>query len=243
MDTLTRSLRGSSNKQDALHSSSEMAVQVRPPRSNGPLSTVKALQVRPVVLSLIRPMMEENHYLHSMPAAPRYCFGVYLGTALKGGAVFTAGARLGHHVLAARPSDVVTLARLWLADDLQVNSESRVLGILVRWLRRNTAHKAVLSYADPEAGHTGGIYQAVGWLYLGLTEGDAMLDTGDGQLLHRRSAYDRFGSNSVGMLQRTGLPHARWVHRPGKHRYLCLLDPSWRWRLRTTPEQYPCRPP
>lgn len=238
MMTKDNSMRGSSNEKDTLSTNSEMAVQVRPPRS-----APKALQVLHVAPSIISHLIEKEHYLHSMPAVPRYCFGVYLDGDLVGAAVFTAGARLGHNVLSARPGDVVTLARLWLSDDLPPNSESRVLGYLVRWLRKNTAHKAILSYADPVMGHLGGIYQAVGWLYLGTTESDAMLDTGDGELVHCRTAYDRFGSNSVAMLRRTGLPEAHWVHRPGKHRYLCLIDPTWKWRLRLKPEEYPCRSP
>jgi hypothetical protein len=231
-------MRGSSNQQDTSQACDEMAVRDRPPRS-----TLKALAVRPVASEAIRSLIVREHYLHSMPAAPRYCFGVYVGDGLHGAAVFTAGARLGHHVVTGRPQDVVTLARLWLSDALPPNSESRVLGYLVRWLRRQTTHKAILSYADPLVGHVGTIYQAVGWLYLGQTDGDAALDVGDGTVVHRRTAYDRFGTNAVSLLRRTGLPRARWVHRPGKHRYLCLLDPAWRWRVKLTPQEYPCRPP
>jgi hypothetical protein len=227
-----------SSKQDTLQASNGMADRTRPAGS-----TIKALEVNKVAPSVIHGLIEREHYLHSMPAAPRYCFGIYLGTDLHGAAVFTAGARLGHHVLAARPSDVVTLARLWLSDALPTNSESRALGYLIRWLKRQTPHKALLSYADPTVGHPGTIYQAVGWLYLGFTESDAVLDTGDGQVVHRRTASDRFGTASVAMLRRTGMPQAHWVHRPGKHRYLCLLDPSWGWRLRLKPQRYPCRPP
>lgn len=231
-------MRGSSNEQDTSQTGDEVAVQARPPRS-----LLKALTVRPVAPVAIRSLIEREHYLHAMPAAPRYCFGVFVGDDLHGAAVFTAGARLGHHILTGRPQDVVTLARLWLSDALPANSESRVLGFLVRWLRCHTSHRAILSYADPLVGHVGTIYQAVGWLYLGQTEGDSGLAVGDGTIVHRRTAYDRFGTNSVGMLRRTGLPMAHWVRRPGKHRYLCLLDPTWRWWVRLTPLRYPCRPP
>jgi len=174
-----------------------------------------------------------------MPGAVRCCFGVYLEDALVGAVVFTAGMRQGHRLLdAARPQDVVTLSRLWLSDALPPNSESRVLGIVLRALRRMTSWKLVLSYADPVAGHRGIIYQASGWLYLGQTEANTYIDLGDGKLYHPRSIYGLFGSNSVSHLRATHVPAAR-VRVSGKHRYAYVLDPTWRWRLSRAPAPYP----
>ena len=57
-----------------------------------------------------------------------------------GACIFTAGARHAHHLLAgARPADVATLARFWMADDLPPNNESRVLSLVLRELRRDRA--------------------------------------------------------------------------------------------------------
>ncbi|MDQ2745591.1 MAG: hypothetical protein M3Z66_25325, partial [Chloroflexota bacterium] len=137
------SLRWSSKQQDTGHASPEMAVQIRPQRS-----IPKSLQVGTVHPSIVRDLVEHHHYLRSMPAAPRYCFGVTLHGQLVGAVVFTTGARLGHKLLAAaKPQDVLTLARLYLLDEIPKNSESRVLGIVLRYLRTHTACKLVLSYS------------------------------------------------------------------------------------------------
>lgn len=224
----SRTMRESSNEQDAPDTTGETAVQDRPSRS-----ILKRLRVDPVSPSIVRPLMEQHHYLRSMPAAPRRCYGVFLDGGLLGGVVVTSGARNGHRLLrAAAPQDVVTLARLWLCDDLPANSESRVLGIVLRDLRRTTDWKLLLSYADPAAGHVGTIYQATGWIYLGETAGETYVRLADGRLHHPRSVYSRYGSNRIPHLQATGVPARReWVG--GKHRYAYVLDPTWTWRLRS----------
>lgn len=229
-------MRESFNEQDTSATPEAMAVQVRPSRS-----IVKALQVRPVPPKVVTDVIEREHYLHSMPVAARACFGVYQNQDLCGAVVFTAGARLGHRLLTAcRPQEVATLARLWLSDSCPKNSESRVLGIVLRHVRRECDWKLLLSYADPAAGHAGTIYQAAGWLYLGQTPPSSYLDLGDGRLQHPRSIYERFGSNAVRHLRNTGIQAMRRTM-PGKHRYAYILDPSWRWRLTSRPQLYPTR--
>lgn len=220
--------------QDGAVSPAQMAVRLRPPRS-----IPKALRVEPVPPSTVRQVITDFHYLHSMPAAPRLCFGVYRGGTLAGAVVLTAGARQGHRVLAAaKPQEVATLARLWLSDQLPKNSESRVIGAVLRHLRRQTDWKLLLSYADPAAGHVGTIYQATGWLYLGQGSPEGYLDFGDARLMHPRTAYKQFGSNAVGHLSRTGIAVRRQPV-AAKHRYAYLLDGAWCWRLREPVRPYP----
>jgi hypothetical protein len=234
LDQFPNTMRGSFNKEDTADTTAEMAVQGRPPRS-----ILKALVVCQVGPSIVRDVIEREHYLRSMPVASRLCFGVFLDDVLVGATVFTSGARHGHRSLdAAKPDDVLTLARLWLSDALPGNSESRVLGIVLRELRRTTTIKLVLSYADPEAGHVGTIYQASGWLYLGQTEPGGYVRLADGKLYHPRTIYNRYGSNRIRHLQATGIPARRKVT-GRKHRYAYMLDRSWAWRLRGHARPYP----
>jgi hypothetical protein len=168
------------------------------------------------------------------------CYAIRHGDELVGACIFTAGARHSHHLLAgARPADVATLARFWMADELPPNNESRALALILRELRREGAYKLLVSFADPAAGHVGTIYQASGWTYLGTTEPERYLEL-DGQRIHPRSASSRFGSDSVAHLRRTGLAVVACTS-PPKHRYAYVLDPSWRWRLRGRPAAYPKR--
>jgi hypothetical protein len=225
--------RGSSNEEDARDPTREMAAQSRPPRS------IAALVVSPCTPAVVAPVMVEHHYLHAMPKAPIVCFTVRGGGVLVGGSVFTAGARLSHKILgAAAPGAVLTLARFWLADDLPKNAESRVLSYMLRWLQRHGHWRAVVSFADPAAGHVGTIYQATGWLFVGATAAESYIELIDGALHHPRSVYTHYGTNRARHLSATGVPARRVATMP-KLRYIYLLDPAWRWRLVKNAVPYP----
>ncbi len=63
------------------------------------------------------------------------------------------------------------LARLWLHDDVPKNAETYVISQAVKYIRRNhTNVMALVSYADPSAGHAGTIYKAANWVVDGRTD-------------------------------------------------------------------------
>jgi hypothetical protein len=68
---------------------------------------------------------------------------------------------------APEEKDVTELRRLCCIDDTPKNAESFLIGRSLRWLKKNTELKLVVSYADAEYGHTGGIYRASNFEYLG----------------------------------------------------------------------------
>ena len=62
------------------------------------------------------------------------------------------------------------IKRLALSDDLPKNSESRVIAVSLRLLKKIEEIKGVVTYADSGVGHVGTIYKAVGFEYRGLTD-------------------------------------------------------------------------
>ncbi len=227
---------GSFRKQDAAAPTAERAVQVRPPGS-----ILKVLRVERVGLGEVAELASTNHYLHSVPAAASVAYGVFFSRELVGAVIITPGGRNAYRVLAAaRPQDVATLARLWLADEIPSNAESRVLGVVLRDLRREGTFKAVLSYADPGAGHRGIVYKASGWRNLGFTADERYVVLADGRHHNSRSVSSKYGSNDLAHLRRTGISAARVVV-PGKNRFLYVLDPAWRWRVRERSKDGPRR--
>lgn len=138
----------------------------------------------------------------------------------------------------AQAKDCLTLTRLWLSDCLPANSESRVIGIVMRSLKRHTNVRFVLSYADPARGHLGTIYQACGWLYTGLSEAMSLYDLGDGVAHHSRSLAHCFGTHSIRHFVDHGVK-VRLIPQSPKHRYIRFLDDSWRCRLRVPVLPYP----
>ena len=174
-----------------------------------------------------------------MPPAAIACFGVFDDGELVGAEVITAGARHAHRLFAgAEPGAVATLARLWLVDELPKNAESRVLAVTVKLLRRSRDIRALISYADPAAGHVGTIYQAAGWSYLGQNPPARYLDFGDGTLRHPRSTFSTYGTSSLSLLRSRGIK-AKGVLVNGKHRYCLVIDSTWSWRLTAHNMPYP----
>jgi hypothetical protein len=200
---------------------------------------VRNLQVTPIPQSDAKNLLVSNHYLHSFPGGTKLNFGIFYQSILKGAITLGVGPFLGYGLVdRATPEDCITLTRLWLADNLPRNSESRVIGILLRSLQKETSLKFVLAYSDPAAGHLGTIYQATNWVYTGLSSATPLYDIGDGILHHSRSLAHGLGTHSIRYLVSQGI-NVKTVPQMAKHRYLYFLDQSWRSRLMVPALPYP----
>ncbi len=106
-------------------------------RGSNPTAALHYLRVQPVSSLIAKVVVERSHYLHSLPGGTKLSFGVFLGSELKG--VLTLGVGPGNaHCLVegAAPADCLTLTRLWLSDELPTNSESRVVGFVLKSLKK-----------------------------------------------------------------------------------------------------------
>lgn len=204
-----------------------------------PTSALHQLKVRPVPFRIAKAVLVRHHYLKSMPGGTQLALGAFVGLRLQGVLTLGVGPPMVFRLVdGADPSDCATLSRLWLSDALPRNSESRVLGVILRALKRHTSLKFLVSYADPAMGHRGGIYQATGWLYTGLSEAATLIDFGDGVLRHSRTVGHAFGTHSIRHFEAHDVP-VRTVQQEPKHRYLHFIDSSWRDRLRVPVFPYP----
>jgi hypothetical protein len=186
-------------------------------------------------VTLARDLVVARHYLHSFPGGTQICLGAFAGDRLLGAMTFGVGPMNAHRLVdGARPRDCLTLSRLWLDDALPHLSESRVIGLAIRALRRHTDVKFLLSYADPSACHVGTIYQATNWTYTGLSEATPFYDLGDGVPIHSRTLSHSLGSHSKRYLKEIGID-IKTVPQAAKYRYVYFLDRRWRCRL-TVPE-------
>ena len=204
-----------------------------------PRTALQQLQVRPIWVLAAREQFERNHYLHSLPGGTHLTFGVFYGSSLAGALSLGAGPFNAHSLVrGATAGDCLTLTRFWLSDQLPSNSESRVLGLVICALRRDTSLKFLLTYADPAQGHLGTIYQATNWVYIGLSDAMPLYDLGDGRLRNSRSLSHAYGTHSVRHFANHGVA-VKVVRQSRKHRYLYFLDPAWRSRLQVSVHPYP----
>ena len=210
-------------------------------RSASPIPSVKELQVCPIPQQVAKQVIVAHHYIHSFPGGTAIAFGVFDAERLMGVATLGVGPTNGFRLVdGATRNDCLTLSRMWLEDELPKNSESRVLGMIIRSLTRHTTVKFLLAYSDPSQGHLGVIYQATNWLYTGLSDAMPLYDLGDGVARHSRSLGQTYGTHSVQHFKENGVS-VRLVPQSRKHRYLLFLDPSWRARLQVPVLPYPKR--
>lgn len=204
-----------------------------------PTPALQSIQVRPVSVKIAKEIIVRNHYLHTMPGGTKLAFGIFSGKHLMGTVTLGVGPFNAHRLVSgATRGDCICLTRLWLADDLPKNSESRVLAVVLRSLVRNTTLKFVVTYADPSAGHLGTIYQAGGWFYTGISGPSVHYDLGDGVGRHSRTLGHALGTRSLRYLRRHGA-RVSPIERPGKHRYLYFLDKAWSDKLKVPVRPYP----
>lgn len=113
---------------------------------------------------------------------------------------------------------------------------SKIMSLALKWLKKtNEKIKLVVSYADTEVGHHGGIYQATNWIYDGLTNAaDEYLYKG--KRWHGRAFRKSHGSHLNYMNK--GLQIVKGAQ---KHRYLMPLDEDMRKRILPLSKPYPKR--
>ena len=66
-------------------------------------------------------------------------------------------------------TDLIELKRLCCIDNTLKNTESYFIGSTLRWLKKNTKIKTVISYADTTYNHEGTIYKASNFTHFGMT--------------------------------------------------------------------------
>lgn len=173
------------------------------------------------------------HYSKRMPKGKLARIGVWENGAFIGAVLYGNGANT--HLLkqyGLRSTQGAELVRVALKrHDVQV---SRVVAISIRMIRKAfPSLRLVVSFADPEQGHAGGIYQAGNWIYTGRTnEADEYIYRG--KRWHGRA----FRSSHKGMEHH---PEVTIVKGASKHRYLMPLDDDMRSRVACLAKPYPKR--
>jgi len=125
--------------------------------------------------------------------------------------------------------EVLELTRLVCLDGYGKNLESFVIAKSFDWLKKNDSQvKILVSYADPEQAHTGGIYRATNWIYQGCGASKLMPDYSlkleeDSMWIHSRSVSARFGNKNIHNLAKI-IGHTFWrKEETAKHRYIYFL--------------------
>lgn len=110
------------------------------------------------------------------------------------------------------------LARLWIDDRIPTNAETWLISKAVAFIKKNFPEViALVSYADPSAGHSGTIYKAANWVADGRTDDDRKTPRFDYQDENSGKKYSRKGHVPCGA-------SIRRIARVSKHRFVYKID-------------------
>ena len=185
--------------------------------------------------------VEHWHYSQSLPAGKLAKIGVWESGRFIGCVLFGRGAAI--HIgspFGLRQTEVCELVRVALNEHIW--PVSRILSIAVRLLRQSmTGLRLIVSFADSNQGHHGGIYQASGWLFLGESRGRAIRV--NGELVHPKTCHSRYGygGQSIPWLRANVDPLAENVMMPPKLKYVMPLDHDMRRQIEPLAKPYPKR--
>lgn len=130
---------------------------------------VLEFSVSPCKRNEIKDFLEKWHYSHNINGLmSNYCFKLTDGETIIGAMIYGQMAMANAwKKYGDTRGDVIELRRLACIDDTPTNTESYFIGKTLKWLIRNTSIETVVSYADPEYGHQGIIYQASNFKLIG----------------------------------------------------------------------------
>lgn len=183
------------------------------------------------------------HYSRSLPAGKLFIRGVWEDGGFVGVVIFSRGAvhTLGKP-FGLEQTECVELTRIALGR--HVAPVSRIVAAALRDLKAaNPDIRLVISYADPEHGHHGGIYQAGNWVYLGQGTAAPPQFVIHGKRYHHRSIVAKRWRLSLDWLRANVDPHARQITVVPKHKYVMPLDRAMARRVQKLAQPYPAAYP
>ncbi|MBU0959872.1 MAG: hypothetical protein KKB31_08035 [Nanoarchaeota archaeon] len=159
-------------------------------------------------------VIRKTHYTHSVPSGKSHY--IRFGSAIVVWSI-PANKNLGRFILPLWNCKAWELSRLWAPDKHEPNLLTQAISAAIAELQSLEQGVDILvSYADPNAGHKGGVYRAASWVYHGKSE-EVRAYLKDGQCVARR----KFHSGKRGMtkkeIEALGFIELRL---PGKERFV-----------------------
>jgi hypothetical protein len=106
---------------------------------------------------------------------------------------------------------------------------SKIVAIAIKFLKKsNPKLRLIVSFADPDKGHYGGIYQAGNWIFLGSSGSTTELFI-RGRWMHMRNGFKDMTKDT---------PQRKML---GKYRYVMPLDAEMKKRILPLSKPYPKR--
>jgi hypothetical protein len=179
------------------------------------------------------------HYSKSIPSSKLVKIGVWENGEFIGCVIYSYGA---NHKIGAeyklKMTEICELTRVALKD--HITPVSRILAISQKLLKQLCPGiRLIISYADLDQGHGGGIYKANGWIYQGIKNAGGKTFIINGKTIHNKTFWDQYGAKDLQWVKDNLDPLADYHVARGKHKFLMPLDNDMRKQVSVLSRQYP----
>lgn len=181
--------------------------------------------------------VERWHYSKRLPMPPLVKVGAWEDKRFVGVFLFGRGANnsIGDQ-FGLDSTQVCELVRV--AFTTHATPISRIGAIATKWAKKHSPGlRLIVSYADEEHGHHGGIYQAMGWVYVGRSQGSIEFFH-EGRWKHSREVTSGAFGSARKIKDYSALKKRKTL---GKHKYLMPLDAEMKSKILPLSKPYPRR--
>jgi hypothetical protein len=184
---------------------------------------------------------ENWHYSKSIPNAKLVKIGVWENDKFIGVVIFSQGSNFNIGKAFNLPmTEIVELTRVALKK--HETTVSKIIAIAIKFLKNKCPGiKLIVSYADIDQNHHGGIYQATNWIYLGKI--GVGVKTGyliGGKKFHDRTIFHKFGTRSEKIVKKMHSDLKMCVSK-GRHKYIYPLTQEMKFKMIKFHKPYPKR--
>ena len=156
---------------------------------------VKSFMMKLIERNEAKPFIEKWHYSKSINGVmSSYIFGLYSDNNLIGVILYgKLGMANAWKKYSDNKDDILELRRLCCIDNTPKNTESYFIGQTLRYLKKYTKIKHIVSYADGEQGHVGTIYKATNFSFLGMTaKSSVIIRVKDNKQFHEKTIRTKY---------------------------------------------------
>lgn len=149
------------------------------------IMSAKDIMVKPIPKTVADKIVKKYHYSGKVVQNSNLCFGVYYKGLLFGAMQYgspTDKRKMLPLVKDTKWNEMIELNRMAFSDALPRFAESRAIAYSLKWIKKNTEIKWVISFADGcQCGH-GTIYQASNFKLCSLKENTSLIQLPSGEV-------------------------------------------------------------
>jgi hypothetical protein len=178
--------------------------------------------VGPAPINAARNFIRQHHYSKGCSKTAAYLHGLFrrTDTALMGVAQWIPPTRDAAETVNRESwQQVLALSRLCIHPDVPTNGASFLMARSIRLIQQEGRFVSLVTYADEWQGHTGAIYRATNWTYVGMTAPEATFVL-EGRMIARKA-----GGKTRTRAEMAELG-ADMIGRFAKHKFVMHLTPA-----------------